>query len=97
MIHELKTEPEYFEAALRGEKTFEVRKDDRNFQTGDYLALNEHSREEETYTGRSLLVEVVYVLKDPEYCKEGYATMSIRRCRVETEGEMLDRMGKVLL
>lgn len=37
--HELKTIGRYFEAVERGEKTFEVRKNDRAFQTGDILKL----------------------------------------------------------
>lgn len=38
-VHELKTLPPYFEAAQRGEKTFEVRRDDRGFQRGDRVDL----------------------------------------------------------
>lgn len=41
MIHELKIEPEYLAGISNGSKTFEIRKNDRNFQRGDYLALNE--------------------------------------------------------
>lgn len=37
--HELKTIDRYFEAVERGEKTFEVRRNDRAFQTGDILKL----------------------------------------------------------
>jgi hypothetical protein len=40
-VHELKTWPAYFERLLSGEKTFEVRKDDRGFQAGDELLLRE--------------------------------------------------------
>ena len=37
MIHELKTLPEYFEAVIKGEKLFEVRKFDRPCKTvADY-------------------------------------------------------------
>ena len=58
MIHELKSLPEYFEPVLRGSKTFELRKADRDFRWGDYLALNEWSKEY-GYTGRALLARVV--------------------------------------
>lgn len=37
--HELKTLPVYWDAIARGEKTFEVRRDDRGFQKGDVLKL----------------------------------------------------------
>lgn len=41
MIHELKCQPEYFAALKSGAKTFEVRKKDRPYQIGDFLAVNE--------------------------------------------------------
>lgn len=37
--HILKTLPAYFDAVRRGEKPFEVRRDDRGFQKGDILVL----------------------------------------------------------
>jgi hypothetical protein len=40
-VHELKCWPAYFEAVARGDKNFEVRRDDRGFQKGDILALRE--------------------------------------------------------
>lgn len=42
MTHELKTLPQYWDAVQRGEKTFEVRRDDRGFQKGDVLELVRH-------------------------------------------------------
>lgn len=44
MIHDLKTDPVYFERVFNGEKTFEVRKDDRGYQSGDTLILREFDR-----------------------------------------------------
>lgn len=41
MIHEVKCSPEYFAALKSGIKAFEVRKKDRPYQIGDFLALNE--------------------------------------------------------
>lgn len=38
-VHELKTWARYWDAVESGAKTFEVRKNDRAFQTGDLLEL----------------------------------------------------------
>ncbi len=40
--HELKILPEYFKEVLLGNKNFEIRKNDRNFQVGDYVELREY-------------------------------------------------------
>lgn len=37
--HTLKTRAQYWDAVAAGEKTFEVRRDDRGFQKGDILLL----------------------------------------------------------
>ena len=37
--HELKTLSNYWDAVASGDKTFEVRRDDRGFQKGDILKL----------------------------------------------------------
>lgn len=39
--HELKTWPEFFEAMHNASKTFELRYNDRNYQSGDMLYLRE--------------------------------------------------------
>lgn len=80
MIHELKIEPRFFEAIESGKKNFEVRKSDRHYFVGDYLALNECDKG--THTGRAILAEVTYLLDDEEYCKKGYVVMGIRRCKI---------------
>lgn len=80
MIHELKIMPKYFNAVVSGKKTFEVRINDRNYKTGDYLALNEYDVTDSVYTGRSCIVYVDYVLNDESYCKSGYVVMSIKPC-----------------
>lgn len=83
MIHALKTLPEYFCPVIEGKKPFEVRKNDRPFQAGDLLALNEWDAEMERYTGRSCLVYIDYILNDEMYCKEGYVILGIKPCGVE--------------
>lgn len=70
MQHELKCWPQYFEAMLTGQKTFEYRKNDRDFSIGDTLHLREYGprdRERDDlgtdYTNRNMrvLVQSVWV------------------------------------
>ena len=42
--HSLKTAVPYFDAIVRGEKKFEVRRDDRGFQAGDKLLLRKYGK-----------------------------------------------------
>lgn len=39
-IHSLKLNTRYVDAVNLGTKTFEIRKNDRNFQAGDYIVFN---------------------------------------------------------
>ena len=77
-IHNLKIKPEYFKAVISGKKKFETRLNDRDFKEGDFLQLEEF--DDKGYTGKYIVVRVDYVLDDPEYCKNGYVTMSITHC-----------------
>ena len=80
MIHELKICPEYFKAVISGEKTFEIRKNDRPFNKGDLLALNEFDGQ--YYTGNSCLVFIDYILDDSDFCKKDMVVMAIKPCSV---------------
>ena len=74
--HYLKTVNPYFQDVADDKKTFEVRFNDRDFKVGDILHLQEFAPPE-TYTGREIRAEIVYMLDDPQYCKEGYAVLGI--------------------
>lgn len=65
--HQLKVLPEYFEAVVKDEKTFELRKDDRGYQVGDFVTLLEWDGE--NFTGRRIgMVKIRYILRNcPEY------------------------------
>jgi ASC-1-like (ASCH) protein len=77
MIHELKILPEYFEKVKDKKKTFEIRKNDRDFKVGDTLLLREHDQKK--YTGREITRKIIYVLGDKSgYVLDGYVVMSIR-------------------
>lgn len=84
MIHELKIQRDYFEKVVGLEKRFEVRKKDRDFRTGDLIALNEID-EAGTYTGRSALMQITYILDNAEYCKGGTVIMTIEPCQIRVD------------
>lgn len=88
MIHELKTWPEYYLAIARGQKTFEVRKNDRGFAVGDILKLRHWDPATEQYNGRYVYQEITYLLEGGRFgIKEGFVVMGIRfRIRLEIEG-----------
>ena len=73
MQHDLKILPQYFEAVKTGKKKFELRKNDRDYKVGDEIHLEEWERAG-GYTGRDIVKEITYVLKDCERfgLKDGY-------------------------
>ena len=60
MEHELKIWPEFFQPIISGEKTFELRRDDRGYRAGDTLLLREWKSCR--YTGRTSRVLITYIL-----------------------------------
>ncbi len=77
MNHRLKTLPSLWDAVHRGEKRFEVRKNDRNFQVGDiiYLVrLDDRLGREHMETGMVIRFKVGFILHggqfgiEPGYC-----------------------------
>jgi len=59
--HKLKTWPVFFQEVADGTKTFELRKNDRNFCIGDVLTLVEWDPQSQTYTGRVIHKAVGYM------------------------------------
>lgn len=86
--HVLKCWPRYFDAAERGEKNFEVRRDDRGFQKGDVLVLQRTlesmpHRVDYTLDGKvrkKLRFRIAYVLTGGQFGIEpGYVVMSLEK------------------
>ena len=79
MTHNLKILKPYFEAVVTGDKTFELRKDDRPYRIGDTLVLNEIGAGNKP-TGRAIEKKVGYILRNcPEYgLNNGYCILSLR-------------------
>ncbi|WP_262027103.1 DUF3850 domain-containing protein [Microvirga sp. Mcv34] len=89
-VHELKTLAPYWDAVERGEKTFEVRRDDRGFQKGDVLKLyrmDEHNNIA-WKTGRMIERQVSYVLTGGQYGIEpGFVVMGLSSTLTHTKGK----------
>ncbi len=75
MKHELKTDEKYFKALWCGDKTFEIRNNDRRFDERDEIVLNEIDPYGEE-TGRSIEAIITY-LTDFEQ-KKNYVVFSFR-------------------
>lgn len=73
--HYIKCEKKYFQAVVAHKKNFEIRYNDRDYQKGDILFIDEVQNE--TYTGNHTIRRVKYVLKNcPEYgLKKGFCIL----------------------
>lgn len=76
-IHEIKTLTIFFERIIDSSKKFEVRFNDRDYQTGDIVILNEYDKENQTFSGRYIKAEITYVLNNYEGLKEGFVVFGI--------------------
>lgn len=82
-VHKLKTWPVHFRDVKEGIKDFEVRKDDRDYQIGDYLWLYEYDPELQEYSGSSYGCRIKYMLKGGQFgIQEGYVVLGL--CRSAT-------------
>jgi hypothetical protein len=78
--HHLKTWPQFWYAVGRGDKNFEVRKDDRAYQTGDTLMLEYYDPEEPqpVYHHEPIERIVTFVLPGGQFGIEpGYVVMGL--------------------
>lgn len=77
--HKLKTINPYFSEVYLGLKTFELRKNDRDFKVGDWLTLQEYFAQTDSY-GTEITKVITSILTDvPEYgLMNGYCIISFR-------------------
>jgi len=83
--HELKTDPQPFSASWLGLKTYEIRKNDRDFKIGDQISLREtiytgnemKAGEPLAYTGRCLGREITEV-RTGYGIKDGWCILGLR-------------------
>lgn len=75
VTHKLKIDPKYFEDVRLATKTFEIRKNDRNFHVGDKLLLCEYDRDKKEYTGNQLTATITYITDFAQ--KDGYIVIAL--------------------
>jgi hypothetical protein len=89
--HRLKTWPEFFRAIQSGERTFEVRRDDRRFAVGDDLVLAEYdpapgydpatgefSDKPAGFTGRHVLCRITHKFTEGGFgIQDGYCVLGL--------------------
>lgn len=75
-VHRIKEASMYYDEVRNLKKTFELRKNDRNYCVGDGLELVEYKDGQET--NRCLYADIVYILEDYNGLEEGYCILGIR-------------------
>ena len=79
MIHELKLNEEFFGDVLTGNKTFEVRRNDRDYKVGDYLKLMSYDPKKQEYTGGEAKRKITYILQGGQYgIEKGFVVIGMQ-------------------
>ena len=90
-LHELKIKHEYLIEVDRGRKTFELRKNDRDYQVGDlirFIDIRQRNNDNclcDIDIDDNTLYRITYVLKDvPEYgLDKDYCILGIKKLEVK--------------
>jgi hypothetical protein len=83
--HEVKSWLHFFAAIKDGKKLRDLRSDDRNYQVGDILVLQEFNQVFGYYTGREVEAEITYITNRSTPCafssavlQPGYCILSLK-------------------
>lgn len=75
-VHQIRIATTYFEDAASGRKSFELRKNDRNYKEGDILEMMEFK--DGRNTGRTIRKVVTYLLENYSGLQDGYCIMGTK-------------------
>ena len=91
MNHIIKILEDFADAVVSGEKTFEVRENDRGYQKGDFVIFNVPTTEGPMHPIEQKVYKITYVINGWGL-KNGYVAFGIREVKatisgiIETEG-----------
>jgi hypothetical protein len=75
-LHIVKTWPAYYDKAAIGLKPWEIRTDDRDYQTGDLFLSRRWCPKREEYTGEQSAYRIVYIMRG-EFLPKGKCAMTM--------------------
>lgn len=85
-IHRVKSWSHLYDAIVRGDKTHDLRKDDRGYKVGDTMVLRRYDIEKGDYTGDNCSVLITYITSSKYPCAYSsavldreYVILSIRK------------------
>lgn len=86
IIHELKCHKFFFQRSWSEDKRFEIRYNDRDFQTGDNISLKEVD-DDGKETGRRIRMVITYILLSYSGLKDNYVILSVHTISRENDNE----------
>lgn len=91
-VHHVKSWTPFFEAFVAGDKRHDLRDDDRSYQVGDFLVLQDFHPFGGGYSGREFVMEVSYITGRETPCAfsssvlaKGYVILSLRPAELPDE------------
>lgn len=95
MIHELKIYKSFADAIISGDKTFEVRHNDRGFQKGDKVRfkVEDLSEKREDHPISEKLYEITYVLNSWGI-NEGFVVFSIKEAADDNQENQIQELER---
>jgi len=97
MIHALVTPVDYFNEVISGNKTAEIKKDDRPYMKGGTILLQEYDSDKKLFTGREVPLTITSIARNipREGLRRGFVFMCFSVGQV-VENELPEDYGKVM-
>ncbi|TDK97013.1 DUF3850 domain-containing protein [Mycobacterium paragordonae] len=80
VTHKLKSWPEFFRPIVAGERCHELRRNDRAYQVGDIIELNEFDPATQTFTGARCLAKITSLTSSDVPCAVSSEALNPQFC-----------------
>jgi uncharacterized protein YqfB (UPF0267 family) len=79
-VHNVKSWAHFYDAIVKGDKTHDLRKNDRNYKVGDCLNLQRYDNINGVYTGERCIVVITYITSTEIPCAFSSAVLDKDYC-----------------